>query len=268
MQTCVFSLLFHAFTRPHTSFSTRSHSQKRDDFGLPRPWLVRGLDIDDSSWRMLECLPDSEDFQMIQARLKEEMGGDLVTVSKVEMNANVDLLRRFDLERNKVRHENGGDANEVWAWHASKSCPRAEDSILKEGFDISRCGLDFEYYGAGIYLALDSKLSDAYASSQSRPNFSSSRCAVYGCSVRSCTHAISYAPLCPGRCCWCELRAARSMSAHLSIIPRSIKRSCCSSSNSSFLRKRREGRAERRHESSCASTNTGAAHLVGTRRLV
>jgi hypothetical protein len=34
---------------------------------------------------------------------------------------------------------------------------------LKNGFNLNRCGLDFEYYGAGTYLAPDCKLSNRYA---------------------------------------------------------------------------------------------------------
>ena len=98
---------------------------------------------------------------MIKARLEQEMGNS-TTVLKVEMNANVDLLRRYHLERKKVAEENGGDANEVWLWHATSS-NGAEKSILKNGFDLNRCGLDFEYYGAGTYLAPDCKLSNRYA---------------------------------------------------------------------------------------------------------
>lgn len=58
-------------------------------------------------------------------------GGDSVKVSKIEMNANVDLLKRFEVETLRVRHENAGDAKEVLAWHARKSNPRAEDSISR-----------------------------------------------------------------------------------------------------------------------------------------
>ena len=36
---------------------------------------------------------------------------------------------------------------------------------MQQGFDTNYCGLDFEYYGAGIYLAADSKMSNAYAAS-------------------------------------------------------------------------------------------------------
>jgi len=65
--------------------------------------------------------------------------GTLPTVLKVEMNANVDLLRRYDLEKKKVSRENDGDANELWLWHATRS-DAAEQSILKNGFDLNRCG--------------------------------------------------------------------------------------------------------------------------------
>ena len=61
-----------------------------------------------------------------------------------------------------MAEENGGDANEVWLWHATSS-DGAEKSIVKNGFDLNRCGLDFEYYGAGTYLAPDCKLSNRYA---------------------------------------------------------------------------------------------------------
>ena len=62
----------------------------------------------------------------------------------------------------KWQEENGGDANEVWLWHVTSS-NGAEKSIVENGFDLNRCGLDFEYYGAGTYLAPDCKLSNRYA---------------------------------------------------------------------------------------------------------
>ncbi len=106
----------------------------------------------------MECRTGSRDYDLIKARLEQEMGNS-TTVLKVKMNANVDLLRRYHLERKKVADENGGDANEVWLWHATSS-NGAEKSIFKNG---NRCGLDFEYYGAGTYLAPDCKLSNRYA---------------------------------------------------------------------------------------------------------
>ena len=134
--------------------------QSQDGFRLPAPWQERACFLD-SSERLIECPAGSRDYDLIRCRLEHEMGSAL-TVLKVEMNANVDLLRRYDLERKKISGENGGDANEVWLWHAtSREC--AEKSILKNGFDLNKCGLDFEYYGAGTYLAPDSKLSNRYA---------------------------------------------------------------------------------------------------------
>ena len=50
----------------------------------------------------------------------------------------------------------------MWLWHATRK-EGAEEKILEEGFDLNRCGLDFEYYGAGVYLACDCKLSNSYA---------------------------------------------------------------------------------------------------------
>ena len=134
--------------------------QSQDGFGLPALWQERGCLLD-SPEQLLECQAGSRDHDLIKARLEQEMGNS-TTVLKVEMNANVDLLRRYALERKKVAEENGGDANEVWLWHATSSNV-AEKSILKEGFDLNRCGLDFEYYGAGTYLAPDCKLSNRYA---------------------------------------------------------------------------------------------------------
>jgi hypothetical protein len=95
---------------------------------------------------------------LIKARLEQGMGNS-TTWLKVEMNANVDLLRRYNLERKKVAEENGGDANEVWLWHATSS-NGAEKSIVENGFDLNRCGLDFDYSGAGTYLTLDCELSN------------------------------------------------------------------------------------------------------------
>jgi hypothetical protein len=134
--------------------------QSQDGFGLPALWQERGCLLD-SPEQLLECSAGSRDYDLIKARLEQEMGSS-ATVLKVEMNANVDLLRRYALERKKVAEENGGDANEVWLWHATPS-NGAEKSILKNGFDLNRCGLDFEYYGAGTYLAPDCKLSNRYA---------------------------------------------------------------------------------------------------------
>ena len=96
---------------------------------------------------------------MIKALLEQEMGNS-TTVLKMEMNANVDLPRRYHLEIKKVADENGGDANEVWLWHVTSS-NGAEKSIVENGFDLNRCGLDFEYYGASTYLAPDCKLNSS-----------------------------------------------------------------------------------------------------------
>jgi hypothetical protein len=134
--------------------------QSQDGFGLPALWQERGCLLD-SPEQLLECPAGSRDYDLIKARMEQEMGNS-TTVLKVEMNANVDLLRRYALERKKVAAENGGDANEVWLWHATSEAG-AEKSILKNGFDLNRCGLDFEYYGAGTYLAPDCKLSNRYA---------------------------------------------------------------------------------------------------------
>jgi serine/threonine protein kinase len=134
--------------------------QSQDGFGLPALWQERGCLLD-SPEQLLECQAGSRDHDLIKARLEQEMGNS-TTVLKVEMNANVDLLRRYHLERKKVAEENGGDANEVWLWHAT-SKNGAEKSIVKNGFDLNKCGLKFEYYGAGTYLAPDCKLSNRYA---------------------------------------------------------------------------------------------------------
>ncbi len=96
---------------------------------------------------------------MIKALLEQEMGNS-TTVLKMEMNANVDLPRRYHLEIKKVADENGGDANEVWLWHVTSS-NGAEKSIVENGFDLNRCGLDFEYYGVSTYLAPDCKLNSS-----------------------------------------------------------------------------------------------------------
>jgi len=101
--------------------------QSRDGFGLPAPWQARRCLLD-SSEQLMECLPGSMDYDLIKARLEEEMGTP-PTMLKVEMKANVDLLQRFDLERRNLARENGGDVNEVWLWHATSS-EAAEKSIL------------------------------------------------------------------------------------------------------------------------------------------
>ena len=133
--------------------------QSRDGFGLPALWLEHGCGLD-SPTQLRECAAGSRAYELIKERVEEEMGGS-ATVVKVEMNVNVGLLRQYDLERKKVSGQNGGDANEVLLWHAT--CKEgAERSILTNGFDVNKCGLDFEYYGAGVYLACDSKLSHRY----------------------------------------------------------------------------------------------------------
>ena len=114
--------------------------QSQDGFALPALWQERGCLLDSSE--LMECPQGSRDHDLIKARVEEEMcdeEGTRPTVLKVEMNANVDLLRRYDLEKKKVAGENGGDANEVWLWHATRS-DGAEQSILKNGFDLNRCG--------------------------------------------------------------------------------------------------------------------------------
>ena len=138
--------------------------QSRDGFGLPALWLEQGCALD-SPARLVECAVGSRAYEMIKGRLVEEMGGS-TTVLKVEMNVNVGLLRQYDLERRKVASQNGGDGNEVLLWHAT-SREGAESSILTSGFDVNKCGLDFEYYGAGVYLACDSKLSHRYTAARS-----------------------------------------------------------------------------------------------------
>ena len=145
-----------------------------DGFRLPSTWLEHGYSLDDPTWRMLECATDSKDYQMIKTRLEAEMGVS-VTLLKVEMNINHDLLRRYVLERNKVSQENAGDANEAWLWHATHSNAATEDSILEHGFDTNYCGLDYEHYGAGIYLAADSRLSNRYASPHAAKHYPSTR---------------------------------------------------------------------------------------------
>ena len=134
--------------------------QSRDGFGLPALWLEQGCALD-SPPRLVECPVGSRAYEMIKGRLVQEMGSS-TTVLKVEMNVNVGLLRQYDLERRRVSSHNGGDANEVLLWHAT-SKQGAETSILTSGFDVNKCGLDFEYYGAGVYLATDSKLSHRYS---------------------------------------------------------------------------------------------------------
>lgn len=123
--------------------------QTRDGFQLPQLWLDQGLGLKDSAWRMLVRTPETPDFRLIQQRLESEFGGS-VKILKIEMNANVNLFRRYALERKKISEENNGDANEVWLWHATGSNLGTENAILKDGFDTNYCGLDFEYYGAGI----------------------------------------------------------------------------------------------------------------------
>jgi serine/threonine protein kinase len=146
--------------------------QTEDGFALPAPWLERGCSLDDSSWQMLPCDASSKDFKIIKDRFESEMG-DQVTLLKIEMNANVDLFRCYDSERHRISRENGGDANVMWMWHATHKLREA--NILQRGFDVNFCGLDFEYYGAGIYLAPDSKLSNDYAASSRNPEYPSTR---------------------------------------------------------------------------------------------
>jgi hypothetical protein len=121
---------------------------------------------------MKPCDASSMDFKIIKNRLESEMG-EHVTLLKVEMNANVDLFRCYHAERHRISQENGGDANEMWMWHATHRSK--EDIILQQGLDTNFCGLDFEYYGAGIYLAPDSKLSNDYAASSRNTEYPSNR---------------------------------------------------------------------------------------------
>jgi hypothetical protein len=121
---------------------------------------------------MKPCDASSMDFKIIKNRLESEMG-EHVTLLKVEMNANVDLFRCYHAERHRISQENGGDANEMWMWHATQKS--REDNIFSRGFDVNFCGLEFEYYGAGIYLAPDSKLSNDYAASSRNPEYPSNR---------------------------------------------------------------------------------------------
>jgi hypothetical protein len=146
--------------------------QTEGGFVLPPPWLERECSLDGSSWRMLPCDDSSMDFKIIKNRLELEMG-EQVTLLKVELNANVDLFRCYDSERSRIYQENGGDANEMWMWHATQKS--REDNIFSRGFDVNFCGLEFEYYGAGIYLAPDSKLSNDYAASSRNPEYPSKR---------------------------------------------------------------------------------------------
>ena len=146
--------------------------QNRDGFELPPSWQ-HVCSPCESGWTMVECLPSSKDYELIKARLMSDMG-DGVTLRKIEMNINMDLFRRYHLEREKVLRENNGAANEAWLWHAVR-IRENETSVLQHGFDTNYCGLDFEYYGAGIYLAHDSKLSNQYAASSRHCSYPSNR---------------------------------------------------------------------------------------------
>ncbi len=99
--------------------------------------------------------------------------GEQVTLLQVEMNANVDLFRCYDSERHRISLDNGGDANEMRMWHVTQRSK--EDSTVKRGLDTNFCGLDFEHYGAGIYLAPESKLSNRYAVSSRNTEYQSNR---------------------------------------------------------------------------------------------
>jgi len=144
--------------------------QSDDGLSLPPMWLERGCSLHDPTWIMLECAAGSKDFELIKTRLDLEMGA-CVTLLKVEMNVNVDLFRRYHLERARALRENGNNINECFLWHATKK----ENDILEKGFDTNFCGLDFEYYGAGIYLAPDSTMSNVYAASAQPPHYPSDR---------------------------------------------------------------------------------------------
>ena len=145
--------------------------QSDDGLSLPPPWLERGCSLDNPKWNMLECDAGSKDFELIKTRLELEMGANCVTVLRVEMNSNVDLFRRYHLERARAFRENGNNINECFLWHATTK----ENDILEKGFDTNFCGLDFEYYGAGIYLAPDSTMSNVYAGSAQPPHYPSDR---------------------------------------------------------------------------------------------
>ena len=145
--------------------------QTRDGFELPSSWPQQACSA--REWKMVECLPGSMDYELIKARLVSDMG-DCVTLRKIEMSINMDLFRRYNLERDKVLRENSNGANEAWLWHAVR-IRENETSVLQHGFDTNHCGLDFEYYGAGIYLAPDSKLSNQYAASSRHCQFPSNR---------------------------------------------------------------------------------------------
>jgi len=142
-----------------------------DGFSLPPLWLERGYSLHDPKWNMFECAAGDKDFELIKTRLELEMGADCVTLLKVEMNVNVDLFRRYHLERARALRENGNNINECFLWHATTK----ENDILEKGFDTNFCGLEFEYYGAGIYLAPDSTMSNVYAASAQHPNYPSNR---------------------------------------------------------------------------------------------
>ena len=160
----------------------------RNGFELPPPWVQRGCSHHESGWKMIECRDDSKDYALIKARLASDMG-DCVTLRKIEMSVNVDLFRRYHFERDKVLRENSDEANEAWLWHATAS----EDTVLQQGFDTNYCGLDFQYYGAGVYLAPDSKLSNHYAASSRHCQLPSNRSMLL-CRV-ACGKMVERSPL-------------------------------------------------------------------------
>ena len=96
----------------------------------------------------LHCVANGGEHVAVTAPLFQHIDG--VEVVDVERNENANLWAKYSLDRDTVREQAAGDANERWLWHGTD----ALDDVLETGFNTAYASLEFNAYGVGNDQAL------------------------------------------------------------------------------------------------------------------
>ena len=106
---------------------------------LPSHWETDGKTPE------LVRVTNDEELQAVTSSFVEFLG-DGTEIISVERHEHAKLWGHYILERDAVRDQAGGDANERELWHGTD----ALDDVLAHGFNTAYASLENNVYGVGI----------------------------------------------------------------------------------------------------------------------
>eukprot|EP00438_Fugacium_kawagutii_P002242 Skav227458 [mRNA] locus=scaffold2491:233468:234202:+ [translate_table: standard] len=124
---------------------------------LPRHWTGGVCD------RAVDVDRNSDEFLEVEAYLQEN-GSDQIPgfqIIDIKRNQTLKMLRTFRNELYDMPEQ-----RQLRLFH-SASTSDVHDKVMKEGFKVAYSSMEFNAYGAGVYLAQDLRLADHFAPSSS-----------------------------------------------------------------------------------------------------